>query len=329
MKIVFMGTPDFAVSALEALLATGHEVTAVVTQPDKAKGRSGKLSFSPVKEYAVKAGIPVLQPVRIKRPEAVEELKKYKADVFIVAAFGQILSKEILDMPKFGCLNIHASLLPKYRGSSPIQWAVINGEEKTGVTIQQMNEGVDTGDILYQKEIYLDKKETGETLFAKLSVLGAEAITETLSLLEKGELTAVPQKEEEATHTVMLSKAMGEIDWNKSAEEIERLVRGLNSWPSAYTFFEGKQLKIWEADVYPAAGAHAAEAMDKGADSLTGKDLKGIKPGTVVAIERNRFAVACKTDVLWISSLQLEGKKRMCTHDFLLGNAVQTGMILG
>ncbi|MED9903759.1 MAG: methionyl-tRNA formyltransferase [Lachnospiraceae bacterium] len=315
MKIVFMGTPDFAVGALKALLAAGHEITAVVTQPDKAKGRSGKLSFSPVKECALEAGIPVLQPVRIKRPEAVEELKKYEADVFVVAAFGQILSKEILDMPRYGCLNIHASLLPKYRGSSPIQWAVINGEEKTGVTIQQMNEGIDTGDILYRKEIYLDKKETGESLFARLSVLGAEAITEALSLLEKGELTAVPQKEEDATYTVMLSKAMGEIDWNKSAEEIERLVRGLNSWPSAYTFFEGKQLKIWEADT--------------GIGSLAEKGLKGIKPGTVVAIEKNRFAVACETEVLWINSLQLEGKKRMCTHDFLLGNAMQTGMILG
>ncbi len=315
MKIVFMGTPDFAVGALKALLAAGHEITAVVTQPDKAKGRSGKLSFSPVKECALEAGIPVLQPVRIKRTEAVEELKKYEADVFVVAAFGQILSKEILDMPRYGCLNIHASLLPKYRGSSPIQWAVINGEEKTGVTIQQMNEGIDTGDVLYRKEIYLDKKETGESLFARLSVLGAEAITEALSLLEKGELTAVPQKEEDATYTVMLSKAMGEIDWNKSAEEIERLVRGLNSWPSAYTFFEGKQLKIWEADT--------------GIGSLEEKDLKGIKPGTVVAIEKNRFAVACETEVLWINSLQLEGKKRMCTHDFLLGNAMQTGMILG
>lgn len=317
MKIVFMGTPDFAVGALKALLAAGHEITAVVTQPDKAKGRSGKLSFSPVKECAVKAGIPVFQPVRIKRPEAVEELKKYEADVFIVAAFGQILSKEILDMPRYGCLNIHASLLPKYRGSSPIQWAVINGEEKTGVTIQQMNEGIDTGDILYRKEIYLDKKETGESLFAKLSVLGAEAITEALSLLEKGELTAVPQKEENATYTVMLSKAMGEIDWNKSAEEIERLVRGLNSWPSAYTFFEGKQLKIWEADVGIPVNALSEPAICRE------------KPGTVVAIEKNRFAVACETEVLWINSLQLEGKKRMCTHDFLLGNAMQTGMILG
>lgn len=310
MKIVFMGTPDFAVGALDALVKAGHEITAVVTQPDKAKGRSDKLIFSPVKEYAVSLGLPVFQPERIKRPEAVAELRNYEADVFVVAAFGQILSKEILDMPRLGCLNIHASLLPKYRGSSPIQWAVINGEEKSGVTIQQMNEGVDTGDILYQKEILLDKKETGESLFDRLAVLGAETIVETLDLLETGKITPVPQREEDATHTVMLSKAMGEMDFHKSAIELDRLVRGLNSWPSAYTFFHGKQLKIWEAD--------AGEALA----------LEEI-PGTVVKVEKDRFAVACGSGTLWITSLQLEGKKRMNTHDFLLGNEVEEGMQLG
>lgn len=310
MKIVFMGTPDYAADALKALAEAGHEITAVVTQPDKAKGRSGKLSFSPVKEYALSMGIPVFQPERIKRPEAVAELRKYEADVFVVAAFGQILSKEILDMPRLGSINIHASLLPKYRGSSPIQWAVINGEEKTGVTIMQMDEGIDTGDILYQKEIDLDKKETGESLFDKLSVLGAEAIVEALPLLEEGVLEPIPQKEEEATHTVMLSKSMGEMDFTQSAEKLERLVRGLNSWPSAYTFFHGKQLKIWEAD---------AESQS------TVKEA----PGTVISVEKERFAVACKEGILWITSLQLEGKKRMNTHDFLLGNVVETGMMLG
>lgn len=312
MKIVFMGTPDFSVGALAALVKAGHEITAVVTQPDKAKGRSDKLLFSPVKEYALSQGIPVLQPVRIKRPEAIEELKQYEADVFVVAAFGQILSKEILDMPKFGSLNIHASLLPKYRGSSPIQWTVINGEEKTGVTIMQMDEGIDTGDILYRKEILLDKKETGESLFDKLAVLGGEAIVEALQLLSEGKLTPVPQKESEATHTVMLTKAMGKIDWNKSAGEVERLVRGLNSWPSAYTFFAGKQLKIWEADV-----CDDEACSEKAA------------PGTVVKVEKDRFLVACGTGALWITSLQLEGKKRMDTHDFLLGNDVVQGMCLG
>ncbi len=316
MKIVFMGTPDFSVGALKALIVAGHDITAVVTQPDKAKGRSGKPSYSPVKEYALAANIPVLQPIRIREAAAVEELREFEADVFVVAAFGQILTKEILDMPRLGSLNIHASLLPQYRGASPIQWAVINGDEKTGITIQQMNEGVDTGDILYQKEIIIDKKETGESLFDKLSVLGAEAIVEALSLLEAGKLVPVPQREEDATHTVRLKKSMGKIDWTKSAAEIERLIRGLNSWPSAYTFFEGKQLKIWEAEV------------DKSSGMVSEKD-KGDKPnpGTVLAIEKDRFAILCGTGILWITSLQLEGKKRMNTHDFLLGNKISAGMM--
>lgn len=319
MKIVFMGTPDFAVGALEALIEAGHEIVAVVTQPDKAKGRSDKLTFSPVKECAVTHNIPVLQPERIKRPEAVEELKGFPADVFVVAAFGQILSKEILEMPKFGCLNIHASLLPKYRGSSPIQWAVINGEEKSGVTIMQMNEGLDTGDILYQKEILLDKKETGESLFDRLAVLGAQAIVEALPLLAEGKLTPVPQKDEEATHTVMLNKAMGKIDFEKSAVEIERLIRGLNSWPSAYTSFNGKQLKIWEADL-----GEEAELTAEAASAL-----KEAKPGEVIAVEKDKFAVKCGDGFLWILSVQLEGKKRMLTKDFLLGNPMQKGISLG
>lgn len=310
MKIVFMGTPDFAVGALDALCGAGHEIVAVVTQPDKPKGRSGRLSFSPVKEYALEKKIPVLQPLRIKRQEAVEELLRYPADVFVVAAFGQILSREILDMPRYGCLNIHASLLPKYRGSSPIQWAVINGEEKSGVTIQQMNEGIDTGDILYQRELKLSPQETGESLFNRLEKLGAEAIVETLALLEKGELIPVPQDEAQATYTVMLEKAMGRLDFNKSAVELERLIRGLNAWPSAYTFWEGKQLKIWEA-----------EAEDSFAEQAA--------PGQITRVERERFAVSCGQGRLWIRAVQLEGKKRMSTHDFLLGNAVTAGMQLG
>ena len=315
MKIVFMGTPDFAVGALKALIDAGHEITAVVTQPDKPKGRSDKLIFSPVKECAVIEKIPVLQPVRIKRPEAIADLKQYEADVFVVAAFGQILSKEILDMPRFGCLNIHASLLPKYRGSSPIQWAVINGEKKTGVTIQQMNEGVDTGDILYQKEIFLSEKETGASLFDKLAVLGAQAIVEALSLLEKGELSPVPQKEEDATHTVMLQKFMGLIDWKQSAITIERLIRGLNSWPSAYTIFEGKQLKIWEATIV---------------DSIPDfRNTDTMLPGFVIKADKTHLYVMCGEGILAVDSVQLEGKKRMSTHDFLLGNTVKVGTMLG
>lgn len=313
MKIVFFGTPDFAAQSLKALLAH-HTVTAVVTQPDKAKGRSKTPVFSPVKVCAMEAGIPVLQPVRAKTPEAVEALRAYEADVFVVAAFGQILSREILDMPRLGCLNIHASLLPKYRGASPIQWAVINGEEKTGVTIMQMNEGVDTGDILYQREIALDKKETGESLFTKLAALGAESIVEALSLLEAGKLVPKAQCEEKATHTGMIRKDMGRIDWNRSAVELERLVRGLNSWPSAFTFREGRQLKIWESSVC------TDEAPANGAKKAA---------GTVLKVEKERFAVQCKEGALWVLSLQLEGKKRMCARDFLLGSSLKEGEILG
>ena len=316
MKIIFFGTLDFAAGALQALLDSGHTVTAVVTQPDKAKGRSKTPVYSPVKECAVKAGIPVLQPTRVKSPDSVEALRAYEADVFIVAAFGQILSKEILDMPRFGCLNIHASLLPAYRGASPIQWAVINGEEKTGVTIMQMDEGVDTGDILYQKEIKLDEKETGESLFEKLAVLGAEAIIEALTLLSAGKLVRAAQCEEKATHTGMIHKDMGEIDWSMSAEKLERLVRGLNSWPSAFTFWEGKQLKIWESDV-----------CKDGELSEEAEYEKKAAAGTVIKVEKNRFAVKCGEGALWILSLQLEGKKRMSTLDFLLGNGIKQGSV--
>ncbi|MBD5479259.1 MAG: methionyl-tRNA formyltransferase [Lachnospiraceae bacterium] len=316
MKIIFFGTPDFAAGALQALLDSGHTVTAVVTQPDKAKGRSKTPVYSPVKECAVKSSIPVLQPARVKSPDSVEALRAYEADVFIVAAFGQILSKEILDMPRFGCLNIHASLLPAYRGASPIQWAVINGEEKTGVTIMQMDEGVDTGDILYQKEIKLDEKETGESLFEKLAVLGAEAIIEALTLLSAGKLVRAAQCEEKATHTGMIHKDMGEIDWSMSAEKLERLVRGLNSWPSAFTFWEGKQLKIWESDV-----------CKDGELSEEAEYEKKAAAGTVIKVEKNRFAVKCGEGALWILSLQLEGKKRMSTLDFLLGNGIKQGSV--
>ncbi|MBQ9122936.1 MAG: methionyl-tRNA formyltransferase [Lachnospiraceae bacterium] len=311
MKVLFMGTPDFAVGALEAIIQAGHEVVCVVTQPDKPKGRSGQMQFSPVKECALKYGLPVFQPERIKRPEAVEELKKYDAQVFVVAAFGQIVSREILDMPPFGCINIHASLLPKYRGASPIQQAVLDGEEKSGVTIMQMEDGIDTGDILYQKEIRLDAKETGASLFDKLSDLGAQAIVEALPLLEAGKLTAVKQDEAKATHVKMISKSQGLIDWTESAIVIERKIRGLNSWPSAYTYYKGKQLKIWDGDVL---------------DLTTEKD---VKPGTVVGVDKHTILVQTGKMVLAINELQLEGKKRMNTHEFLLGYQVKVGEVLG
>ncbi len=309
MKIVYMGTPDFSVGALEALIKAGHEICLVVTQPDKPKGRSGAVQFPPVKECAVKYGIPVFQPERIKKPEAVSVLKECDADIYVVAAFGQLLSQEILDIPKYGCINIHASLLPKYRGASPIQQAVIDGEEKSGVTIMQMELGMDTGGILYQKEIELDPKETGESLFEKLAVLGAEAVVEVLPLIEEGEIEPIPQEESQATHVKLITKAEGLIDFNKSAVVIERLIRGMNSWPSAYTYLNGRQVKIWDADVCLSEQKESA--------------------GVVTKVEKDAIYVQTGNGLLKINELQLEGKKRMTAHDFLLGYKLETGEKFG
>lgn len=321
MKIIFMGTPDFAVEALEALLEAGHEVTAVVTQPDKEKGRDRKVQFSPVKECALAHGLTVLQPARIKAPEAVEELKKYEADIFVVAAFGQILSKEILDMPRYGCINIHASLLPKYRGAAPIQYAILNGDDVTGVTIMQMNEGMDTGDILTMKAIPVEKNDTGGSLFEKLSVLGAELLVKTLPKIEAGEIIPVKQQEEDATHVRMLSKDMGRIDWAKDADVLERLVRGMNPWPSAYCSFRGKSLKVWAAEV--SCEEQKEENIRTGL--FRHSEEKEIKPGEVLLVTKDSIYVQTGKDALVLKEVQFEGKKRMAVQDFLLGCQVKMG----
>lgn len=310
MKIVFMGTPDLAEKILEAIVRAGHEVTAVVTQPDRAKGRSGQAQFPPVKQCALKYGIPVLQPEKIKTPEAVQELRGYEADIFVVVAFGQFLSKEILDMPRLGCVNIHASLLPKYRGAAPINQCIIDGEKETGVTIQQMGEGIDTGDILTVKVVPIAPKETAETLYDKLSDAGAELIVETLPRLERGEITPMKQDESLSSYAKKLDKALGEIDWSKDAVTLERLVRGLNPWPSAYTFYRGKSVKLWDCEV--------VETTQPGAEA-----------GTITAVAKDSFDVACGTGSLRVLALQPEGKKRMDTKTFLLGNPWKPGMRLG
>lgn len=314
MKIVFMGTPDFAVAALKALIESGHEITAVVTQPDKPKGRSKEPQPSPVKECALAHGITVLQPRRIKTPEAVSQLRQYEADVYVVAAFGQLLSQEILDIPRFGCLNIHASLLPKYRGASPIQHAIIDGEEKSGVTIMQMDAGLDTGDMLYKKEAEITAEDTFETLHDKLMELGGKAIVEALALLEAGEIIPMKQCDEESCYASLIDKSMGLLDFGKSAVSLDRLIRGMNPWPSAYTFYKGKQLKIWRA--VPVKTAEQIASLE--ADC-----------GVVCAVEKDYFDVAAGEGILRIFELQLEGKKRMSTHDFLLGVKVQPGNRLG
>lgn len=324
MKVIFMGTPDFAVGALEALLEAGHEVTAVVTQPDKQKGRDRKVQFSPVKECALAHGLTVLQPERIKAPEAVEELRKFEADIFVVAAFGQILSREILEMPRYGCVNIHASLLPKYRGASPIQYAVLNGDDVTGVTIMQMDEGMDTGDILTMKAIPVEDDDTGGSLFDKLSVLGAELLIKTLPRIEAGEIIPVKQDEEDATHVRMLTKDMGKIEWEKDAVLLERQVRGMNPWPSAYCGLRGKGLKIWRAEV-------ASEEPREGnahAGLFRHSEEKEITPGEVVAVAKDSIHVQTGRGVLVLKEVQLEGKRRMPVRDFLLGCPLKVGEIL-
>lgn len=307
MKIVFMGTPDFAVGALEAIIQAGHQVLAVVTQPDKPKGRGKEMQFTPVKACAVKYDIPVFQPFKIKEPEAVEILRTYHADLFVVAAFGQILSEEILSMPRYGCVNIHASLLPKYRGAGPIQWAIIDGERETGITIMQMEKGLDTGDILLQKSISIDEKETGDSLHDKLAVLGAELIVDAIPKIETGAITPVKQKDEDSSYAKMLQKSMGKIDWEKPAVQIERLVRGLNSWPSAYTSYHGKTLKIWESSLVQSDENDTSEA------------------GEVVSVEKDAFLVQTGEGILKVTQVQLEGKKRMPVKDFLLGYQMQAG----
>ena len=321
MKIVFMGTPEFAAAALEALIRAGHEITAVVTQPDKPKGRGRQMQFPPVKECAIQHGLRVLQPVKIKTPEAVAELKQIEADIFVVAAFGQILSSEILHMPRFGCVNIHASLLPKYRGAAPIQWAILNGETQTGVTIMQMDEGLDTGDMLTKVMVPIADHDTGDSLHDKLMEAGAKLIVDTLVLIEQGKVVPEKQTDEESCYASRLTKELGRIDWTKSAKELARLVRGLNSWPGSYTTFRNKILKIWEAEVQE-GGAQTADATG---DALLSAGQNEAAAGTVVEVTKETIKVQTGEGLLVVKSVQPEGKKRMQVKDYLLGYQIKTG----
>lgn len=312
MKIIYMGTPDFAVEPLKALIENGHEVLLVVTQPDKQKGRGKAIAMSPVKECALSYDIPVFQPDKIRQEECVNKLKEYDADIYVVAAFGQILSEEILNIAKYGCINIHASLLPKLRGAAPIQWSILNGDEYTGVTIQQMAKGVDTGDILSVKELKITDEDTGEGLFDKLMYLGADLLIETLPKIEDGSITPTPQDESLATHASKITKEMGEINFDNDARFIERYVRGLNSWPSAYTYLNDKVLKIWKSKVIN--------------DDLSDNDIPN---GTIIKVNKDSIIVKTGNGNLAVYELQLEGKKRMNVHDFLLGYKLEEGIILG
>jgi len=300
-----MGTPDFAVGTLEEIIQAGHEVALVVTQPDKPKGRKGELCPPPVKECALAHDIPVFQPNRIRKPENLEIFLQTEADIIVVAAFGQILPQAVLDHPKYGCINVHASLLPKYRGAAPIQWSVINGDEVTGVTIMRMDIGLDTGDIITQAIVPIAEDETGGSMFDKLAEVGAKLCVSTMELIEKGEAVYIKQDEEKATHVGMISKDFGIIDFAKTAKEIECLIRGLNPWPSAFTHLNGKTFKIWKAQIL-------AEDTEEA-------------PGTITRVTKNELYVQTGSGQLILTEVQLEGKKRMDAGSFLRGYEVTVG----
>lgn len=311
MKAVFMGTPEIAAVILRTLLQSGIEIAAVVTKPDKPKGRGKEMAFSAVKQEALSYGLPIYQPEKVKEEGFLQELKHLAPDVILVAAYGKILPETILSLPPYGCVNVHASLLPKYRGVSPIQWAVIDGEKKSGVTIIQMNAGIDTGDILLKKEICLEPKETAQSLHDKLAVLGGSALLEVLKQLEAGTAVKIPQEENGATYVGMIEKAFGQMDFERTAAELERLIRGLNPWPGAYAKIQGKTIKFWDADVCTEQIYEQAEKVSE---------------GTVAIVEKEHFYIQCKNSLLQINELQPEGKKRMTCAEFLRGYPMKPGI---
>ncbi len=308
IDIVFLGTPDFAVPSLKALKENGYNIKAVFTQPDRPKGRGNKLTFSPVKEYAVSMNIPVFQPEKIKLEENARVLKELKPDLMVTAAFGQILSKENLESARLGCVNVHASLLPKYRGSSPIQWAIINGEKTTGITTMYTDIGVDCGDILLQKEIEIGENETAGELFDRLAVLGAQTLIETVKLIENNSVPRIKQDERLATHYPMLDKKGARIDFSKKAFEIKNFVRGLNPWPIAWFCDENDVIKVYSCSVT--------------------KQRSAKEPGTVISADsKNGLRVATGDFDITLDIIQAPGKKAMDSKVFFVGNKLKTGRI--
>ena len=306
-----MGTPEFAVPVLESLINSRHEVVAVVTQPDRPKGRGKNMQFSPVKECALAHNIPVMQPVNVSVPEVIDELRAYEPELIVVVAFGQFVTKKIREMPKYGCINVHASLLPKYRGAGPIQWAVINGEKESGVTTMYMCREIDKGDMLLKDTVALDPKETGDSLHDKLSMMGGPLLLKTIDQLEDGSAVRIPQCEEESTYAPKLEKTMGNIDWTMDADRIERLVRGLNSWPGTFTKIHGKTVKIWDCDVV------RQETLTENQAAAT--------PGTVIVSEKDQLIVKAGNGALSLRMLQPEGKKNMTVDAYLRGYPIAQG----
>ena len=310
MRIVFMGTPDFAVGSLQALCESGkHEILAVVTQPDRPKGRGNKLLQTPVKEYALEQGLTVYQPQKVKTPEFVELLHELQPELIVVAAFGQFLSKEILELPKYGCINVHASLLPKYRGAAPIQYAIIKGEKESGVTIMQMDIGMDTGAMLDKVVVPIEENTTMGELHDALREQGAALLLQVIDKIAAGTTAAEPQDDAQATYATLLDRSMEHIDWSKTAQEVHNLIRGFNPAPSTFTKLpNGKSLKIWGSKMTDKSSAAAA--------------------GTVIATGKHSFFVACGEGVLEITEVQPESKKRMPAQVFLNGRGVQEGDLL-
>ena len=331
MRIIFMGTPDFAAVNLEYIFKAGHEILAVVSQPDKPVGRHSELKPTDVKRKAMELGISeILQPERASDPAFIARIRELNPDVIVVTAYGRILKKELLDIPKYGCINVHASLLPRWRGAAPIQWAVIEGDKEAGVTAMQMSEGLDTGDVLMVRKLTPAPDETGGSLFDKLAVLGGELICDTLKAVEDGKLEPKPQGEEGATYAKQLTKEMGRIDWSKDALSLERLIRGLYPWPGTFTYYKGRMLKIHKARLADAAGITAkADCNNDKMNSQTVAEAKKVlkpessaEPG-IVTVSDGHIYVSCGSGALEILELQPESKKRMSAADFLRGNSIE------
>jgi methionyl-tRNA formyltransferase len=307
MRVIFMGTPEFALPSLEALRARGEQLVAVVTQPDRPQGRGQRVTAPPVKSAAVAVGIPVQQPAKVRQPEFLEWCRAAAPDLIVVVAFGQILPKTLLDIPRLGCINVHASLLPKYRGAAPIAWAIIRGETETGITTMQMDPGMDTGPMLLQRSLPIRPEDTAGTLGVRLAELGAQTLNETLNLLAEGRLSSTVQDSSQATLAPMLKKDDGRIDWRQPAAAIHALVRGMDPWPGAWTMHAGEPWRIWKAAVEPGTG----------------------EPGAVLRADAAGIAVGAGAGHLVITELQTPGKRRLGVRDYLAGHAIKAGERLG
>ncbi|WP_432400696.1 methionyl-tRNA formyltransferase [Wukongibacter sp. M2B1] len=309
MRILFMGTPDFAVPCLEEMNKKGYEVVSVITQPDRPKGRGKKVLPQPVKVKAIELGIEVLQPVKIREKEYIEAIKNMNVDCIVVVAYGQILPKEILEIPEKGCINVHASLLPKYRGAAPINWAIVDGEETTGITTMYMSQGLDTGDMILKEEVKIGREMTAGQLHDRLSEVGAKVLIETLELLKLNKAPRTPQHDSESTYASMLSSKTGFVDWENSAENIYNLVRGLNPWPIAYTMYKGKKMKIWKSKI--------------------SSDASSEEHGKIIKVDKSGIYVSTGNGVLVIEEIQFPNSRRMTVDEYIRGNVIENKIVLG